>query len=128
MICDCIYKHPNMKISCFNSEYLTSLLTNIQKEEKTSMLMDDFNINLLNAETNINISEFYDNMSSHFFAPYILQPIRFTKNPKTLIDTTFQNFIELETFSGNLTSRISDHLPHLLILKDFHRKSTYYHK
>ena len=117
-----------MKISCFNSEYLTSLLTNIQKEEKTSMLMDDFNINLLNAETNINISEFYDNMSSHFFAPYILQPIRFTKNPKTLIDTTFQNFIELETFSGNLTSRISDHLPHLLILKDFHRKSTYYNK
>ena len=128
MICDCIYKHPNMKISCFNSEYLTSLLTNIQKEEKTSMLMDDFNINLLNAETNINISEFYDNMSSHFFAPNILQPVRFTKNPKTLIDITFQNFIELETFSGNLTSRISDHLPHLLILKDFHRKSTYYHK
>ena len=128
MICDCIYKHPNMKISCFNSEYLTSLLTNIQKEEKTSMLMDDFNINLLNAETNINISEFYDNMSSHFFAPNILQPVRFTKNPKTLIDITFQNFIELETFSGNLTSRISDHLPHLLILKDFHRKSTYYNK
>ena len=128
MICDCIYKHPNMKISCFNSEYLTSLLTNIQKEEKTSMLMGDFNINLLNAETNINISEFYDNMSSHFFAPNILQPVRFTKNPKTLIDITFQNFIELETFSGNLTSRISDHLPHLLILKDFHRKSTYYHK
>ena len=113
-----------MKISCFNSEYLTSLLTNIQKEEKTSMLMGDFSINLLNAETNINISEFYDNMSSYFFAPYILQPIRFTKNPKTLIDTTFQNFIELETFSRNLTSRISDDLPHLLILKDFHRKST----
>ena len=124
MICGCIYKHPNMKISCFNSEYLTSLLTNIQKEEKTSMLMGDFSINLLNAETNINISESYDNMSSYFFAPYILQPIRFTKNPKTLIDTTFQNFIELETFSRNLTSRISDDLPHLLILKDFHRKST----
>ena len=124
MICGCIYKHPNMKISCFNSEYLTSLLTNIQKEEKTSMLMGDFSINLLNAETNINISEFYDNMSSYFFAPYILQPIRFTKNPKTLIDTTFQNFIELETFSRNLTSRISDDLPDLLILKDFHRKST----
>ena len=128
MICGCIYKHPNMKISCFNSEYLTSLLTNIQKEEKTSMLMGDFNINLLNAETNINISEFYDNTSSHFFAPNILQPVRFTKNPKTLIDITFQNFIELETFSGNLTSRISDHLRHLLILKDFHRKSTYCNK
>ena len=52
MICGCIYKHPSMKISRFNSEYLTTLLTNIQKEVKTCMLMGDFNINLLNAETN----------------------------------------------------------------------------
>ena len=68
MICGCIYKHPSMKVSRFNGEYLTPLLTNIQKEEKTCMLMGDFNINLSNAETNTNISEFYDNMSSHFFA------------------------------------------------------------
>ena len=32
--------------------------------------------------------------------------------------------IEFETFSRNLTSVISDHLPQLLILKDFHGKST----
>ena len=74
MICGSIYKHPSMKISLFNSEYLMPLLTNIQKEEKTCMLMGDFNINLLNTETNTNISELYDNMSSHFFDPYILQP------------------------------------------------------
>ena len=29
MICGCIYKHPSMKISRFNNEYLTPLLTNI---------------------------------------------------------------------------------------------------
>ena len=80
MICGWIYKHPSMKISRFNSEYLTPLLTNIKKEEKTCMLKGDFNINLLYAEANTNISEFYDNMSSHFFAPYILQPTRLTKN------------------------------------------------
>ena len=56
MICGCIYKHPSMKISRLNNEYLTPLLTNIQKEEKICMLMGDFNINLLNAEANINIS------------------------------------------------------------------------
>ena len=50
MICGWIYKHPSMKISRFNSEYLTPLLTNIKKEEKTCMLMGDFNINLLNAK------------------------------------------------------------------------------
>ena len=42
---------------------------------------------------------------------------------RTLIDNIFLNSIEFETFSGNLTSIISDHLPQLLILKDFHRKS-----
>ena len=34
MICGCIYKHPSIKITRFNSEYLTPLLANIQKEEK----------------------------------------------------------------------------------------------
>ena len=79
MICDFIYKHPNMKISRFNNQYLMPLLTNIQKEEKTCMLTGDFNINLLNTKTNTNISEFYNNMPSHFFALYILQPPRLTK-------------------------------------------------
>ena len=111
LICSCIYKHPNMKISCFNSEYLTPLLTNVQKKEKACMFMGDFNINLLNAETNTIISEFYDNMSYHFFAPDILQRTRLTKNSKTLIDNIILNSIEFETFSRNLTSLISDHLP-----------------
>ena len=80
MICRCIDKHQSMKISRFNSEYLTPLLTNIHKEEKACMLMDDFNIKMLNSETKTNITEFYDNMSSRFFALYILQPTRLTKN------------------------------------------------
>ena len=103
---------------------MTSLPTNLQKEEKTFMLMGDFNINLLNTDTNTNISEFYDNMSSHLFAPYILQATRLTKISETLIDNIFLNSIEVETFSGNFTSLISDYPPKLLILKDFHRKST----
>ena len=106
MICDCIYNHPIRKISCFNNEYLTPLLTNIQKEEKTCMLIGDFSINLLNIETNTNISEFYDNVSFHFFAPYILQPTRLTKDSKTPIDNILLNAIEFETFPGNLTSLI----------------------
>ena len=57
------------------------------------MLVGDFNINLSNAETNTNISEFYDNMSSHLFVYYILQPNRLTKNSKTLIDNIFLNSI-----------------------------------
>ena len=71
-----------------NSQYL--------KDEKTCMSMGDFNKNLLNTEINTNIPEFSDNMPSHFFAPYILQPTRLTKNQKTLIDNTFLNSIEFK--------------------------------
>ena len=34
------------------------------------------------------------------------------------------NSLEYDTFSGNLTTQISDHLPQFLILKNFHRKYT----
>ena len=112
-----------MKISRFNSEYLMPLLTNMQEEVKACMLIGDFNINLLNAEINPDISGFYDNMPSHFFATCIHQSTKLTKNSKTLIDNIFLNSIEFETFFKNLTSVISDYLPQLLILKDFHRKS-----
>ena len=84
------------------------------------MLMGDFNIKLFSTEINTSISEFYNKMSSHFFASYILQPIRLTKNLKVLLDNIFLNSIEFETFSENLTSLISDHLPQLLILRVIH--------
>ena len=46
------------------------------------------------------------------------------KNSKSLIYNILLNYIEFETFSRNWTSLMSDHLAHLLILKDFHRKPT----
>ena len=86
MICICIYKHPAMKISRFDSEYLKPILTNIQKEEKTCMLMGDFNVNLLSAETNTNISEFYINMSPHSLFLTSFNQQDWQKTQKTLID------------------------------------------
>ena len=111
IICGTIYKYPGMKISDLNIEYLTPVLSKILQEEKTCLLMDDFNINLLNTDTDHNVSDFYDILSSNFFAPYILQSTKLAKNSKTLIDNIFLNSIEFNTFSGNLTSQILDNLP-----------------
>ena len=80
-------------------------------------------MNLLNINTDHNVSDFYNILSSNFFAPYILQPTKLTKNSKTLIDNIFLNSIEFNTFSGNLTSQILDHLLQFLILKDFYHKT-----
>ena len=98
---------------------MTPLLANIRKERKIHMLIVDFNINLVNAETNINILEFYDNTSSHSFARYIFQPKKLTKSSETLIDNIFLNSIKFKTFYGNVTSLISDHLPQLFNTKRF---------
>ena len=84
--------------------------------------MGNFNVTLLNTDTDHNVSEFYDILPSNFLAPYILQPTRLAKYSKTVIDDIFLNSIEFNTFSGNLTSQISDHLPQFLILKDFYHK------
>ena len=72
-----------MKICDFSDEYLTSLLA------KDMPAKGHFNINLLNTDTDHSISDFYKILSSNFFAPYILQPGRLTKNFKTLIDIFF---------------------------------------
>ena len=44
-----------MKISNFNDEYLTLPLARMLKEEKTSLLMNNFNTNFLNADTDTNV-------------------------------------------------------------------------
>ena len=54
------------------------------------------------------ISDFYNCMTSHFFAPYIMQPTRLMS--KTLIDNIFINSIDYISFSGNITIQLSDHL------------------
>ena len=113
-----------MKINEFNEDFLDPVLEKIDKEHKTCLLMGDFNINLLKIESDKLISNFYYLMTSPCFAPFILQPIRITEKSKTLTDNIFMNSLEYDTFSGNLTTQISDHLPQFLILKNFHRKYT----
>ena len=122
VICACIYKHPRMDIDYFNEFFLAPKLNLISNEDKTCLLMGDFNINLLNVETKKAVSNFYDLMCSHFFAPYILQPTRIVDNSKTLIDNIFMNCLEFETFSGNLTSQISDHLVQFIVINNFYKQ------
>ena len=77
--------------------------------------MGDFNISLLNSDINLRF-EFFDNLSSHFFAPYLIQPTRLPKNFKNLIDSIFINTIKFDFYTGNFTSQLSNHLLKFLIL------------
>ncbi len=63
-------------------------------------------------------------MLSNFFQPHILQPTRIIDNNRpSLIDNVFLNSIEHETLSGNLITKISDHLPNFIFCKSMNLKS-----
>ena len=119
LIVGCIYRHPTSKISIdqFTNEHLEPVLQRIANENKTCALMGDFNIDLLKVETVTNVSNFFNYLSSNFFAPYILQPSRSIS--KSLIDNIFLNTIGYNSFSGNLTIQLSDHLFQFIILEGF---------
>ena len=81
-------------------------------------LLGDFNINLLNTGLSVDINLFYNTLTSHFFAPHILQPSR--PISKTLIDNIIINSIEYKSTSGNITIQLSDHLIQFVLLEGFY--------
>ena len=78
--------------------------------------MGDFNINLLNCESHPESNDFLIMLNSFFLLPYILQPTRISERSATLNDNIFVSTYAMNAISGNLVSKISDHLPQLLIV------------
>ena len=102
-----------MDLTGFNCKYLNKLLENISKEQKSILLLRDFNVNLLNYNENNQTNEVLD---SNSFIPLILPPTRITSHSNTLTDNIFSNVIDPDIISGNLTATISDHLPQFAII------------
>ena len=112
-----IYKHPSMDLDDFNKNVLNKLLDKVSKEQKSVYLLGDFNVNLLNYNDHPPTNEFLDSLASNSVIPYILQPTRITDHSETLIDNIFSNVITVDAISGNLTVRIFDQLPQIMILQ-----------
>ena len=119
MIVGCVYRHGSSKIllNDFTSKYLEPIFCKISKEKKDFALMGDFNVDLLKSTGNNAVAQFYNNLSSYFFTPFILQPTRLSS--KTLIDNIFMNSLDYNSYSGNLLYELSDHLIQFLILEGF---------
>ena len=122
LILGCVYRHPTSTITIqqFTNDYIDPLLEKTSVENKFCSLMGDFNIDFLKSDTNNNVNAFFNSVTSHFFAPCILQPTR--PISKTLIDNIFINSVEYPSHSGNLTIQISDHLLQFVILEGFFKE------
>ena len=115
IVVGCIYRHHS-PIPDFLEHYFNNTLQILQKEKnKVSVLMGDYNIDLLKVDSDSETCDFYDLLSSNGFRPLILQPTRMTvRNGKlsaTLIDNIFINALETNSIGGNITVSISDHFP-----------------
>ena len=71
--------------------------------------MDDFNLNLLNINTNIQVFQYYLSMLSAGFYPLDLRPTRVTSRSTTLIDHIWSPNNELIKKLGIILRDISDH-------------------
>ena len=110
VIIGCIYRH-HCKLDRFMKNFFEKLIINICDKEKSKycILMGDFNADLLKTDSDLDIENFFNFLSSFGFRPLILQPTRVTSSSATLIDNIFINSLETESFGGNITTSISDH-------------------
>ena len=113
-----IYRPPSSNPAEFN-ESLHALLSKPCFDNKTCIVMGDFNLNILKHHENHNCSYFLNLMLSKSYIPLIRKPTRMSDAASTLIDNIFiNNFPSLIT-SGILVSDISDHYPTYALFSSF---------
>ena len=81
----------------------------INEKSKNSYLCGDFNINLLQIQTNQHFNQFYDSVTSTGFIPKITLFTRILETSATLIDNIFTNNKDRVHVSGILSRTFSDH-------------------
>ena len=91
IVVGCMYKDPTMEINEFNT-ILSPLLHRVSMENKIFLLLGDFNIDLINCNTDNNTSEFLNLVSSYNITPHITLPTRITDRSQTL---NRQHFLQL---------------------------------
>ena len=99
---------------------LSDISNIISSENKKSVLMGDFNINLLKYNVHQKTTDFLDNLISQGFLPVITRPTRVTHHSATLIDHIFTNSHNINSSSGIIISdEVADHFGTYYIIKDY---------
>ena len=109
-----------MKLSEFNGNYLINLLDTLSSENKTVVLLGDFNADLFKYDQNSNISDFLDVMYLFLLLPHILSHTRTTASSPILIGNIFINNCNFSFVSGNLVNSLSEYHTQFLIMGNQH--------
>ena len=102
-----IYRPPSGDLNTFLNLYLSQCLEHNQGK---ILIGGDFNINLLNYDSDHKTQEFLDLIHSNGFLHLITQPTRVSTHSASLIDNFFTN-INQPSYSLVISDDISDHFP-----------------
>ena len=80
--------------------------------------MGDFNINILNCDSDKNTADFVDTIYASSLYPTINTPTQITATSKTLIDNIFYNDFTKKITAGNIATSVSDYLTQFSITRD----------
>ena len=107
-----VYRPPDTCRDTFLAKMRT-ILQKISGSSKQCRIMGDFNLNLLNADSDPKTADFVDLMFSYAMLPLINKPTRSTTHSNTCIDNIFSNHVSTSSKSlqGILFTDLSDHFP-----------------
>ena len=119
IILNVTYRHPRKTSDSTFNDKLQETLTKIANEHKIMILLGDFNYNLFNHDRDNQTKHFVETMYTNSLQPTINIPTRVVKGQKpALLDNIFTNAIDKDIHSGNLTDKITDHMPNFLLMKN----------
>lgn len=119
-----VYRPPREKSGLGNVEHrcenhdifiqeFQPYLQKIKKDNRDTVLLGDFNYNLLETSSNTMVQEFFDQMITHELLPQITVPTKINRKSCNLLDHIYTKFNDpkLSTDSCVNIADISDHLP-----------------
>ena len=109
IICGTLYRSPSNNHDFF-SETLKAVLKKVDKLHDSTIIMGDFNYNLLSIQ-NKHVSASVDTFFEYGFYPLINIPTRITETTGSVLDHFWTNIVEQPIKSAVLVKPISDHLP-----------------
>jgi len=105
----CVYRHPGGLQQNFIQNLDEALDSSDTKCKH--ILIGDLNINLLDTYSQ-STNDYLDLLMKYHFLPLILTPTRITHHSSSLIDhIMFNGYTGIKSFSGTISSDITDHLP-----------------
>ena len=105
-----IYRSPSTPHLVFK-HYMENTLQKLADQNKFTVVLGDFNYDLLKEASDKNVQSFYNLMSSYSYMHVITKPTRVTREHSSLLDNFFINNNNFIRSSGIITEDLSDHFP-----------------